>query len=212
MRHSPLSRRTPKERENTMTVTKPSYTPPYKVVPISTEELNKLVGLVLAKDAAKARRAKCHYRGKGSMTVEAIRREITVVKLGDAYADGWYDLRMTLEASKGRKLRKALKHWEDKGKVKSRRGGRYGNWYRWILLAETNEWDRRESKRKALDKRIEARHAATAVRTAETQQIATRLAKALNVADSRVKAYAGDITISKELAKAILVGWIGEEN
>jgi hypothetical protein len=180
---------------------------------VTQGEVTQLVALVLAKAAARTRRGK-RKSSYSRKSLKEIQRDIVALKLGNPYGDGWYELHKELEGKGGKctSIRKALKHWEAKGKVTKRRGGRYGNSYRWTLLCETNQWDRSKRKRKARDKSEAARKAALDLRTAESQAIADRLAKALSVPTNVIKTYGDSITIHKDLINAILIGWIGEEN
>jgi len=175
---------------------------------ISPDVLRRVVGAILAKTAAKARRytRRTGYRHEqASLDMRHIRNALM-----DKYAphgtpiNEWGVVHRFFKNEKGKSpvIRKALKYWEEQGKVKARRGGRYGNSYRWTLLAETKQWDRDKAKRKDREAKRKVQEAQWAKQREETQELANELAKVFNV--DNLKVSTNSITITREQAETIL--------
>jgi hypothetical protein len=143
---------------------------------VKTAKLREVVGLLLAKHARKSR---LHKRKTGYdlgdlfIGINTLKYEIIDKLLGRRAGGGYPDNYWTLTSNvSDARIRSAIKFWEKKGNARVRKGGRYGNSYRWVLAAEKHEWDRSARKRKERAAEWEIRDKVMADKTAEVQVIA----------------------------------------
>jgi hypothetical protein len=179
---------------------------------IETTKLQRVIGYLLAKEAVRRRRftRKTGYRasGDGQSSVKDIRRWLMNIYAPHGCDISHWSAVNTFFDEKGRVIRKALKFWEDAGKVTSERHGRWGNGYRWHLNAARNELERRKRKRLEREAKWAKRDAKTEVKRAEVQAIADRLADAFALPSGSFKASSTSLTITREQAESILNGML----
>jgi len=174
---------------------------------IPTDKLQRLVGLVLAKKAADFRRKQRKYSyydrydSEREMAIKQVKDGVLTKLTGSFLGDGWWDLDKQITQTM---LRKALKHWEEHKKVIAHRRGRYGNCYRWVLLSEQNQPERRKRKRAALESKQEVEKAEREKREANTRAIADMLAEALTMAPGSFRVWDDNITIKAGQANTII--------
>ena len=171
----------------------------------STKQLRRDVGYILAERAQEGWRyrrktGRSFYRDQ--MGMDDIRSELMNI-----YAPYGVDtLKVWSPANKfftkGR-IRSALKFWKDKGKIIVTRHGRYGNGYKWVLLCETKQWDRRKAKRERLEAKRAAEDAKRAVEKEAAGKLAARI-KELLVFEDDISYWSGGISLTVEQTQEVI--------
>lgn len=187
------------------------------LININTKRLQRLVGFVMARIMADCTRRAGKY---GASHIYRSEKELSIGKVEDRIIEylcglkglSWkndnsipyYDYRRALQTQlTNKRIRAALKHWGSKGKVITRRHGREGNGYQWVLLAEKNRVAREARKYKIKEERWAREDVARKLKTEETQLIADKLAVVFELA-SKLEATSNTITITREQAEQVL--------
>jgi len=169
------------------------------------KRLRRVVGRILAERAQEGWRyrkktGRSFYRDR--MNMDDIRRALM-----DIYAPHGVDT-MTVWSPANKfftngRIRSAIKFWEDKGKVNTRRQGRAGNGYKWVLTCDTKQWDRMKAKREKREAEREVEDAKRALEKEAAGKLAARI-KELLVIDSDISYWSGGVSLNMEQAQEVI--------
>jgi len=180
-------------------------------IKMSTKRLRDLVAGTLAKAARNERRKKkkdsySPIESRNILEIESLLLDEVHGKWGSVPEEKltqWWSKRWaTRDTWTKPRIVAALKFWGNR--VHTERRGKSGNYYRWVLKSEKNEWDRRKRKREEYKAKRKKEDEERERETKKTQEVADRLAIRMGWEAGTLKAWDENININRRQALSIL--------